>query len=92
MTSLPRNNFKITWVDKHRRSTEVSNPTYPSGIDVDLSAGDAITCTADIPYPPPQPLKCGYWVVTCAICGTNAIATCAGRADDPRSIKVSCKP
>lgn len=46
------------------------------------------SCRVALPYPAK---RCGAYVVTCRICGTRTGVTTAGRADDPRSLTVSCK-
>lgn len=86
MTSL-----KSHWIDRRREPTQASDPKYPNGIDVDLSRRKSVaTCQIDLkPYPAP---RCGYHQVHCMRCGYTAIVTTSGRPDDPRSVKVPCKP
>lgn len=64
------------------------NPAFPEGMDVDLSQGSAATCSTNLPYPAK---RCGFYVVTCEMCGLRVVVTTAGRPDDPRSLKVACK-
>jgi hypothetical protein len=80
-------NFKIDWIDNEREPQNPSDPRYPHGIDLDMSKGAARTCTAKLAYPAP---RCGVFYVECRKCGRDAIVTTAGRADDPRSIKLAC--
>jgi hypothetical protein len=63
------------------------NPSYPAGIDVDMSFGAEHTCTAKLPYPAP---RCGTMVVRCSACGNSVWLTVAGRQDDPRTVKLGC--
>jgi hypothetical protein len=81
--------FKIAWLDAGRNPTEASDPRYPQGIDLDVAAGKAASCLVCLPYPAP---RCGMYHVECRRCGVNALVTAAGRADDPRSIRLPCKP
>lgn len=80
--------MKITWHDAGREPRERPNPAYPNGIDLDASGGSMPTCTATLPYPAK---RCGSYTVECETCGSRVGCTTAGRADDPRSIKVACK-
>lgn len=60
---------------------------YPHGIDVDLARSGHWTCMVELPYPAP---RCGFWIVTCENCGQINIVSAAGRADDPRSVRLGC--
>ena len=71
----------------HRRAKVAPNPKHPSGIDIDLAPG-VNGCTTRLPYPAEC---CGVWLVRCSVCETSAAITAAGRADDPRSVKLACK-
>lgn len=79
--------FSIHWVDGEREPQCPANPSFPSGVDVDLAQGRP-SCKRRLPYPAP---RCGAFIVECQLCGANALITTAGRADDPRSIKLACK-
>ena len=81
--------LRVAWIDLKRQPTAKPNPRFPNGVDVDLSNGAPINCTAQLPYPA---RGCGYWVVKCSVCGIQALATAAGRPDDPRSVMIACKP
>lgn len=81
--------FSVEWIDHQREPQCPPNPDYPEGIDVDASLGAEATCTASLPYPAP---RCGLYVVCCKLCGFSLGMTTAGRSDDPRSVKVPCKP
>jgi hypothetical protein len=74
--------------DRGREPTERSNPRYPNGIDIDVRAGASANCVMQLEYPAP---RCGFYVITCDLCGTNIALTTAGRRDDPRSVRVACK-
>lgn len=79
--------IKIDWIDHGRAPTVKPNPAYPNGVDIDLSRGAEKTCLVDLPYPA---RRCGRYVITCPDCGLSAFVTTAGRADDPRSLKIGC--
>ena len=80
--------WTTSWIDGGRYPREKPNPRYPTGVDLDCSDGAEETCTAKLVCPTP---RCGKWVVRCRRCGTTAIATTAGRPDDPRSLTLACK-
>lgn len=80
--------FSVAWVDAGREPQCSPNPIYPTGIDLDASGGLHQACTADLPYPAK---RCGRYEVECKICGVTAVVTTAGRADDPRSVRLACK-
>lgn len=79
--------FDIRWVDREREPQQPADPAYPKGIDVDISDNAMLSCKADLPYPA---RRCGVYMVRCTICGVVVGLTTAGRADDPRSVKVAC--
>ena len=80
--------IRVTWLDEGREAQYPANPVYPNGIDVDCSDGASITCTQPLPYPAE---RCGQYLLVCEACGRTIIVTAAGRADDPRSVKIACK-
>lgn len=80
--------MKIEWIDRGRDPQCTPDARYPNGMDIDLSGSWPQTCKADLPYPAK---RCGVYIVTCEICGQNIGITTAGRADDPRSIRMACK-
>lgn len=79
----------VEWIDRGREPQCEPNPDYPDGIDVDCSDGAQSTCSTPLPYPAK---RCGLFLVKCERCGFTAAITTAGRADDPRSVIVPCKP
>jgi len=79
--------FNIEWDDHHREPKCKPNPAYPEGIDVDVTKGADLKCTAKLPYPAK---RCGLFLVTCLHCGIRVGVTTAGRPDDPRSISIPC--
>jgi hypothetical protein len=79
--------MKVTWVDSGREPQCAPDPAYPAGKDLDLSDGQR-SCVAMLPYPAK---RCGYYVVECPKCGLSIACTTAGRADDPRSLRMPCK-
>lgn len=80
--------MKVKWIDGKREPQCEPNPDYPRGIDLDVSDGASKTCVAKLPYPAK---RIGSYRVTCSKCGTVVCCTTAGRADDPRSIKIACR-
>lgn len=78
--------LKIQWIDNHREPQCPANPAFPDGIDLDVSQGKP-SCRAELPYPAK---RCGVYVVECPDCGVKAVITTAGRADDPRSVRMAC--
>lgn len=83
------NALTVKWLDHGREPQARPDPDYPNGIDLDTSAGAAVTCETALPYPA---RRCGAYVVRCELCGTSALVTTAGRPDDPRSLRIACKP
>jgi hypothetical protein len=81
--------FNIKWIDRYRSAKSPANPEYPNGVDVDMSTQMLPSCQSPLPYPAP---RCGMYIVTCKTCGTSAVITTSGRLDDPRSVKISCRP
>jgi hypothetical protein len=80
--------MKITWIDHHREPKHPPDPRYPDGVDLDLALDAVKTCTANLPYPA---ARCGMYVLHCEVCGLRAVASTAGRVDDPKSVKVACR-
>jgi hypothetical protein len=81
--------FKVEWVDGHREPQCAPDPAYPAGKHLDCSMGSLVTCVAELPYPAK---RCGLYVVECKKCGLRIAATTAGRAADPRSLRMPCQP
>lgn len=79
--------LKIQWIDDGREPQFPADPSFPDGIDIDVSKGNA-SCHTPLPHPAK---RCGVWVVTCTHCGAKAVVTTAGRADDPRSVRIACR-
>jgi hypothetical protein len=84
-----RPHFEIEWRDAGKEPKVAPNPDYPKGIDLDCSNGAAVVCQTPLPYPA---RRIGSYIVECRICGIRVGCTTAGRPDDPRSLKVACKP
>ena len=78
---------RVTFLDRDRDPTEPPDPRYPDGIDLDMSDGARRACLVKLPHPAP---RCGLWAVECTSCGFTAIVTCAGRRDDPKTLKMKC--
>jgi hypothetical protein len=91
---MSESHFEIHWIDRGRPATQPANSDYPNGIPIDLSNGAQRTCTLDLPCPAPrgrEDRQCGLWSVHCRRCGQVNVLTTAGRADDPRSVKMACQ-
>jgi hypothetical protein len=80
--------MKVTWYDAGREPQCAADPAFPKGIDIDASRSADATCTERLPYPAK---RCGQYLIECETCGQRIVVTTAGRADDPRSVKVACK-
>jgi hypothetical protein len=82
----------IAWLDHGREPQCKPDPSFPTGVDVDLSRGADVThvttCSAQLPYPA---RRCGMYIIKCKLCGLCVTLTTAGRPDDPRSIKLACR-
>jgi hypothetical protein len=78
----------VEWLDSGKEPQCGADPAYPSGIDLDLSDGRLTVCFIDLPYPA---RRIGVYLVSCELCGLKVSCTTAGRADDPRSIKLGCR-
>jgi len=78
----------VTFIDAGREATQRPDPRYPNGVDLDATKGEERTCTRNLPYPSP---RCGMLKIVCLTCGYVAAVTVAGRADDPRTVKLPCK-
>lgn len=79
--------LKVKWIDGKREPECPPNPDYPHGIDIDVSNGASKTCTTALRYPA---LRCGHHLVQCRVCKQRVMVTTAGRADDPRTVKIAC--
>ena len=80
--------LKVSWVDSGLWPEADPDPTYPGGINVDISRGASKTCETSLPYPAK---RIGHYMVECSSCGLKVAVTTAGRPDDPRSIRVACR-
>lgn len=79
--------FDVVWIDGGRSPTQSPDPAYPNGIDLDMSRGRSNYCELALAYPTP---RCGQYIIQCRKCGIKVAITTAGRADDPRSVKLAC--
>jgi hypothetical protein len=80
--------FAIDWVDQHREASYPADPTYLNGSAIDVALDAPRACRVELPCPA---ARCGLWVVTCRACGYAIALATAGRADDPRSVRVPCR-
>ena len=96
----------IKFIDSGREPQVAPDPRFPNGMDiVEHSAGPVVRlpypegvhitdadagkgCRFILPYPAP---RCGALVVECETCGKRVALTVAGRPDDPRSLRMTCK-
>lgn len=79
---------EISFNDSGRKATQPANPKYPNGVDVNAAPPGRKACTWNVPYPAPG---VGTYSVVCKDCGYTALMSVAGRADDPRTIRIPCK-
>jgi hypothetical protein len=82
------NRLVVTWLDAKREPQNPADPRYPDGIDIDMTSGATKWCNTALPYPAK---RCGSYLIECRICRMTVVVTTAGRADDPRSVKIACK-
>lgn len=80
--------LNVIWHDSGREPRSPPNLHYPDGIDLDLSGNAPKVCWTTLPYPAK---RCGHYLIKCTDCGLVTLVTTAGRADDPRSVKIRCK-
>jgi hypothetical protein len=80
--------FLADWVDQHRVSTYPADPSFPIGTAIDVALDAMKACRLELPCPA---ARCGLWVITCRVCHYSIALATAGRADDPRSVRVPCK-
>jgi hypothetical protein len=88
----PRNNpgqWDLRWLDHAQQPREPPDPKYPEGIEIDASMGKERFCTVHLEYPA---RGVGMYFVRCLWCGANAGLRTAGRPDDPKLVKIACKP
>jgi hypothetical protein len=78
----------VEWHNAGKEPKCPADPNYPDGIDLDVSGTNVATCVVQLPYPAE---RIGYYTIECQVCGSRIGCTTAGRADDPRSIKIPCK-
>jgi len=81
--------MRVTFLDGGREAQCPPDPLYPNGIKVDISRGAAQACVVNLPYPAP---RCGQWVIGCERCHQVNIVSAAGRPDDPRQVRIACRP
>jgi hypothetical protein len=80
--------LSVEWVDFGREPKCAPDPEFPAGKDLALSTLPAEKeCVTTLPYPAK---RCGMYIVKCETCGLSVGVTTAGRADDPRSVRVMC--
>ncbi len=82
------------WIDRGFAPRQPPNPDYPDGLDLDLRTDadkehNKPSCEIKLKHPA---VRVGYWLIRCQLCGLRTIVTTAGRVDDPRSVRVLCKP
>jgi hypothetical protein len=80
--------FTVDWIDGHRTSEQAADPAWPDGWAADVALDAPRACRVELPCPAAGR---GMWVVVCTKCGFAFSLAAAGRADDPRSVRVPCK-
>jgi hypothetical protein len=80
--------FTVDWIDQQRETTQRADPAYPAGCAIDVALDAPQACRVELPYPA---ARCGLWVVLCRVCGFPIALAAAGRADDPRSVRLPCR-
>jgi hypothetical protein len=78
----------VEFIDHKRYAENPADPRFPGGVDIDASQGAAKCCTINLPYPA---RRCGMHLIHCRTCGFTMALSAAGRADDPRSLKIACR-
>lgn len=79
--------WAIIFDDAGRTAQNPSDPRFPAGVDIDTTRDLKPSCWGLLPYPAP---RIGHWDITCRRCGLRVAITAAGRADDPRSLRIPC--
>ena len=82
--------FEIIWHPRGGPPRSPPDPRYPDGMDADMAGDAKRACLVNLPYPTEK--RIGMFIVICGECGLRAAITTAGRPDDPRSVKLACKP
>lgn len=77
----------VKFLDSGREPECRADPRFPLGRAIDAAQGADRSCIVELLYPAP---RCGVLVVECERCGRKDMLTVAGRADDPRAIRVAC--
>lgn len=80
---------EVRWIDGNRKAENPTDPECPEGIDINLAVAMHTSCKVSLAYPA---RRCGWYVIWCSACGLSAAVTTAGRADDPRSVRLPCRP
>jgi hypothetical protein len=76
------------WYGTRRQAESPPDPHYPLGMLVDGTGGRP-SCSVSLTSPAPC---IGEWFIRCDQCGMTALVTAAGRADDPHTVRLPCKP
>jgi hypothetical protein len=79
----------VTWIGRGVTPAYPPDPAHPRGAHLDLALDAADTCSTELPYPA---TGAGVYVVQCTTCGMRVVCRTFGRPDDPRSIKLPCRP
>jgi hypothetical protein len=90
-----RGAFSISWSARTRVENGVARtgpahpatPGFENGTDLDLARDAASWCTASCP---PWPGKLGMLHLRCQHCDVTVDLTTAGRADDPKLVRLPC--
>lgn len=82
-----RRGHDVRWIDGRRWPRHPANPYFPHGIDLDFAGDKPPSCIVQLPYPAK---RCGQYAIECRDCGLRVLVSTAGRADDPRSVRLAC--
>jgi hypothetical protein len=85
---MPASHLHLTWLARNG-TPDAPDAAYPVGTNLDLAHGAATTCWTPLPYPAPGT---GAHMIACSICGLRVACGATGRADDPRTIRLPCRP
>jgi len=89
MAGAPAARFSVDWIDSGRLTEYPADPGYPRGVAIDVALDAPHACRVELPWPAE---RIGQWVVICRVCGYAIALSTAGRADDPHTARLPCRP
>jgi hypothetical protein len=84
----PGARFSVDWIDGARVATYPADPSYPDGQAIDVALDAVRACRVELACPA---AGVGLWLVVCRGCGYAITLSTAGRADDPKSVRLPCR-